>query len=237
MRDLRPRSQRQARRRGRCALKWDKAPCRFCGTGCGVMVGVQGQPGGRHPRRHQAEVNRGLNCVKGYFLSKIMYGARPAHQPLLRKKNGKYDKNGEFTPVSWDEAFDVMAEKFKAALKKRADGGRHVRLRPVDDLGRLCRLEADARPASAPTTSIPTRATAWPRPSPASCAPSAWTSRWAATTTSRPPTPSCCGARTWPRCTRSCGRASPTAGCPRRMCASPCSRPSSTARSTSPTSA
>ena len=20
-------------------LKWDKAPCRFCGTGCGVMVG------------------------------------------------------------------------------------------------------------------------------------------------------------------------------------------------------
>ena len=23
----------------------------------------------------QAEVNRGLNCVKGYFLSKIMYGA------------------------------------------------------------------------------------------------------------------------------------------------------------------
>ncbi len=50
----------------------------------------------------------------------------------------------------------------------------------------------------------------------ASCAPSAWTSRWAAMTTSRPPTRSCCGARTWRRCTRSCGRASPTGGCPRR---------------------
>ena len=25
----------------------------------------------------KAEVNRGLNCVKGYFLSKIMYGSRP----------------------------------------------------------------------------------------------------------------------------------------------------------------
>ena len=23
-------------------LVWDKAPCRFCGTGCSVMVGVQG---------------------------------------------------------------------------------------------------------------------------------------------------------------------------------------------------
>ena len=22
-------------------LKWDKAPCRFCGTGCGVMVAVK----------------------------------------------------------------------------------------------------------------------------------------------------------------------------------------------------
>ena len=23
------------------AVRWDKAPCRFCGTGCGVLVGVQ----------------------------------------------------------------------------------------------------------------------------------------------------------------------------------------------------
>ena len=22
-------------------LKWDKAPCRFCGTGCSVLVGVE----------------------------------------------------------------------------------------------------------------------------------------------------------------------------------------------------
>ena len=22
-------------------IKWSKAPCRFCGTGCGVMVGVK----------------------------------------------------------------------------------------------------------------------------------------------------------------------------------------------------
>ncbi|MCE1186472.1 MAG: twin-arginine translocation signal domain-containing protein, partial [Rhodocyclales bacterium] len=23
------------------AVRWDKAPCRFCGTGCSVLVGVQ----------------------------------------------------------------------------------------------------------------------------------------------------------------------------------------------------
>jgi nitrate reductase NapA len=38
---------------------------------------------------------------------------------LLRKKNGKYDKNGEFTPISWDEAFDIMAEKWKKVLKEK----------------------------------------------------------------------------------------------------------------------
>ena len=43
-----------------------------------------------------AEVNRGLNCIKGYFLSKIMYGADRLTTPLLRKKNGVFDKNGEF---------------------------------------------------------------------------------------------------------------------------------------------
>ena len=98
-------------------IRWDKGVCRFCGTGCGVIVGTkngrvvatQGDP--------DAPVNRGLNCIKGYFLSKIMYGQDRLTQPLLRKKNGKYDKNGDFTPVSWDEAFAIMAEKFKAALK------------------------------------------------------------------------------------------------------------------------
>lgn len=100
-------------------IKWSKAPCRFCGTGCGVMVGVKdGQVVATHGDM-QAEVNRGLNCVKGYFLSKIMYGEDRLTQPLMRKTNGKFDKNGEFEPVSWDEAFDVMAEKLKATLKEK----------------------------------------------------------------------------------------------------------------------
>jgi len=98
-------------------IRWDKAPCRFCGTGCSVLVGTrndrivatQGDP--------DAPVNRGLNCIKGYFLSKIMYGKDRLTQPLLRMTNGEYDKEGDFTPVSWEKAFDVMEEKFKAALK------------------------------------------------------------------------------------------------------------------------
>jgi nitrate reductase (cytochrome) len=104
-------------------LKWNKAPCRFCGTGCGVMVATKGNHVVATHGDVKAEVNRGLNCVKGYFLSKIMYGDDRLTRPLLRKRDGKYDKNGEFTPVSWDEAFDIMAEKFKDALKKRGPSG------------------------------------------------------------------------------------------------------------------
>ena len=104
-------------------VKWSKAPCRFCGTGCGVAVGVkdgrviatEGDP--------KAEVNRGLNCVKGYFLSKILYGGDRLTTPLLRKKDGRFAKDGDFVPVSWDEAFDVMAEQFKRVLRTMGGAG------------------------------------------------------------------------------------------------------------------
>src|SRR3970040_1483501 len=74
------------------SIRWDKGACRYCGTGCGVMVGVkdgrvvatQGDP--------DAPVNRGLLCIQGYFLAKIMYGADRLTRPLLRMKNGAFDK-------------------------------------------------------------------------------------------------------------------------------------------------
>ncbi len=100
-------------------VRWDKGVCRFCGTGCGVLIGTkdnrivatQGDP--------DAPVNKGLNCIKGYFLSKIMYGKDRLTEPLLRMKDGKYDKNGEFAHVSWTQAFDIMEEKCKGALKAK----------------------------------------------------------------------------------------------------------------------
>lgn len=100
-------------------LKWDKAPCRFCGTGCSVNVGVLD---GKIVATHgdiKSPVNKGLNCIKGYFLSKIMYGKDRLTTPLLRMKDGKYAKDGDFTPISWAQAFDVMEEKAKATLKEK----------------------------------------------------------------------------------------------------------------------
>jgi len=97
--------------------RWDKAACRFCGTGCGIMlatkngriVAVKGDPA--------APVNRGLNCIKGYFNAKIMYGADRLTQPLLRvNSKGEFDKQGKFAPVSWQRAFDEMEKNIRKAL-------------------------------------------------------------------------------------------------------------------------
>jgi nitrate reductase NapA len=99
--------------------RWDKAVCRFCGTGCGIMVAtkegkivaVKGDPA--------APVNRGLNCIKGYFNAKIMYGADRLTTPLLRMDDkGNFNKKGKFRPVSWKRAFDEMERAIRKALKE-----------------------------------------------------------------------------------------------------------------------
>ena len=100
-------------------IRWDKAACRFCGTGCSVLVGTKEGKMVANQGDPDAPVNKGLNCIKGYFLTKIMYGKDRLTKPLLRKKNGKFDKNGDFTEVTWDEAFDTMADKWKTALKDK----------------------------------------------------------------------------------------------------------------------
>ncbi|MGB4065017.1 MAG: nitrate reductase catalytic subunit NapA [Azonexus sp.] len=108
---------------GKDEIRWDKAACRFCGTGCGVLVGTQEGRVVATQGDPDAPVNRGLNCIKGYFLSKIMYGADRLKTPLLRMKDGKYDKNGDFAPISWKQAFDIMEEKAKATLKAKGPNG------------------------------------------------------------------------------------------------------------------
>jgi nitrate reductase NapA len=87
------------------ALTWNKAPCRFCGTGCHVQVGVSDGRVVAVAGDREAEVNRGLLCVKGYHVGMILYGRDRLTQPLLR------DNNGQPQPISWERAIEVMAER------------------------------------------------------------------------------------------------------------------------------
>ncbi len=100
-------------------LIWDKAPCRFCGTGCSVMVGVQdgkiiavkGDP--------KSSVNQGTLCVKGYSLPFIQTANDRLTKPLIRMKNGRYDKQGVLTEASWDEALELIAENMNQAIEEK----------------------------------------------------------------------------------------------------------------------
>ena len=81
----------------------------------------------------QAEVNVASSCVKGYFLSKIMYGADRLTTPLLRMRNG-HSQGGEFQPVSWDRRSTSWPSSGAGAEGEGPDPAVGMFGRPVDDL-------------------------------------------------------------------------------------------------------
>jgi len=91
-------------------LTWDKAPCRYCGTGCGVEIGVADGKVQAVRGDAASPVNKGLLCVKGYHLPAMLYGADRLTHPM-RRVDGKLEQ------ISWDEALDLIAEKFGDALR------------------------------------------------------------------------------------------------------------------------
>jgi nitrate reductase NapA len=90
-------------------LTWTKAPCRYCGTGCGVEVGVKDGRVLAVRGDVKSPVNRGLLCVKGYHLPGMLYGEDRLEYPMLRDGGG-------WKRISWDEALDLVAAKYQEAL-------------------------------------------------------------------------------------------------------------------------
>ena len=76
-------------------------------SGQAKIVAIKGDPA--------APVNRGLNCIKGYFNAKIMYGEDRLVMPLLRvNSKGEFDKKGKFQQFRGKE----LLMKWKSNLKK-----------------------------------------------------------------------------------------------------------------------
>lgn len=84
--------------------------CYMCACRCGIRVTlrdgevryIEGNP--EHP------LNKGVICAKG--ASGIMKQVSPARLTRpLRRKPGAERGAGEFEPISWDEAFDIMTQR------------------------------------------------------------------------------------------------------------------------------
>ncbi len=93
-------------------IQWKKTPCRFCGTGCGLLVGVSGERAVAVKGDPNCSVNKGLCCVKGYHSVQILYGKD-------RFKKAQVRKNGKMVEVPIAEALDLVAAKMKATIKQK----------------------------------------------------------------------------------------------------------------------
>jgi nitrate reductase NapA len=88
---------------------YHKSVCRYCGTGCGVQVGLRG---GKitDVRGDELAHNRGVLCVKGSTLPHLPEIAGRLTTPRIRKGD-------QFAEATWDEAMALVAQKFRDAIQ------------------------------------------------------------------------------------------------------------------------
>ncbi len=93
------------------SIVWSKTPCRFCGTGCSLLVGVSGEKAVAVKGDPNSSVNKGLCCVKGYHCVQILYGQD-------RFKTAYVRKNGQLVATPITEALDLVAKKMGESIQK-----------------------------------------------------------------------------------------------------------------------
>ncbi len=82
-----------------------KTVCSFCGCGCGLYLGVRDNKLVTAKGDINSPANKGRLCVKGRFGYKFVNSDERLTSPLVKK-------DGEFVEVEWDEALDLIADKF-----------------------------------------------------------------------------------------------------------------------------
>jgi formate dehydrogenase (coenzyme F420) alpha subunit len=88
-------------------FKYVPTTCPYCGTGCGFNLVVKDKkvvgvaPWQRNP------VNEGKLCPKGNYAWQFVNNPERLTKPLIRK-------DGKFVEASWDEAYKLIASKFKS---------------------------------------------------------------------------------------------------------------------------
>lgn len=104
-------AQDQTQGDGEKGIDWKKTPCRFCGVGCGLLVGTKAGKAVAVKGDPRSTVNKGLCCVKGYHSILALYGKDRLTKPLVRK-------NGVFVETSMKEALDLVASKMQETIKE-----------------------------------------------------------------------------------------------------------------------
>lgn len=92
-------------------LKHTLTTCIYCGCGCGLYLVSDGKKlTGAYPSKNHP-VSRGSLCVKGWNCHEFVNDRNRLTTPLIRK-------NGILQEAGWDEALDLVVEKFKGYQEK-----------------------------------------------------------------------------------------------------------------------
>ncbi len=103
---------RKGRGKGRSSdVRKVKTTCSYCGTGCNFYLHVKDNRVIRVSSDYEAPVNRGNLCIKGRYGYDFIHSTDRLTTPLIRK-------GGTFEKVSWDEALNLVASKFKELIEK-----------------------------------------------------------------------------------------------------------------------
>lgn len=78
--------------------------CTYCGVGCNLEVAVRDGKVKSIQAPYDAEVNQGHTCLKGRFAFSFYNHPDRIKTPLIRK-------NGNLESVSWEEAYEFIANK------------------------------------------------------------------------------------------------------------------------------
>jgi len=85
--------------------------CGFCGVGCSLLMGtVDHKVVEVNPSGISDSVNRATLCVRGHFAHDFLNSRDRLTRPLIRK-------NGDLTPISWDQALDYAADRLLSIKK------------------------------------------------------------------------------------------------------------------------
>ncbi len=88
-----------------------RTTCPYCGVGCQQLLHVKDNKIVKVTAVEDGAPNMGRLCVKGRFGYDFIYSKERLKTPLIRE-------NGELRPASWDEALNLVVEKFTQIIKE-----------------------------------------------------------------------------------------------------------------------
>lgn len=88
-----------------------RTTCPYCGVGCQQELHLKGDQIVRVKGVEGAKPNNGHLCVKGRYGYDFIYSKDRLTTPLIKR-------NGKFEEATWDEALDLVADKFKQIIKE-----------------------------------------------------------------------------------------------------------------------